>query len=73
MLAVEKDMLEQLTEIFCHLQMICVWFIKNNIYYNVANAQQQLSSLSNVHYHANVQCPKAHFAKFDPCAVQVRT
>ena len=41
------------------------------MYYNVVNCKQQLSSLTNVHYHANSSCPKARFPDFNPRAVQI--
>ena len=69
MLAAEKDMLKQVMEkIVYHLQMIYVHKVyvqmvhkEQHLYYN---GWQQLSSLSNVHYHANMECPKVWFANF---------
>ena len=42
-----------------------------HLYYNVPNGRQQLSLLSNVHYHANVECPKVRVTNFVPSAVLV--
>ena len=41
------------------------------LYYNTVNARQQLSSLSNVHYHANVKCLRIRSTNFDPSAVRI--
>jgi len=50
---------------------LCLVHKEQHMYYNVPNAQEQLSSLSNLHYHANVECPRACFANFEPSAVKV--
>ena len=50
---------------------LCLVHKEQHMYYNVANARQQSSSLSNVHYHANVECPRARFANFEPSTVEV--
>ena len=50
---------------------LCLVHKEQHLYYNIVNGRQQLSSLSNVHYHANVTCPKSRFPSFDPHAVQV--
>ena len=44
---------------------------KEHLYYNVPNGRQQWSSLANVHYHANVECPKVRVSNFVPSAVLV--
>ena len=50
---------------------LCSVHREQHLYYNVENCKQQLSSLSNVHYHANVSCPKARFSDFNPQQVEV--
>lgn len=50
---------------------LCLVHKEQHLYYNVVNAKQQLSSLSNVHYHANTSCPKMRFPDFNPCTVHV--
>ena len=50
---------------------LCLVHKEQHLYYNIVNGRQQLSSLSNVHYHANVTCSKSRFPSFDPHAVQV--
>ena len=50
---------------------LCLVHKEQHLYYNVQNARQQFSPLSNVHYHANVECPKVRFANFVPSAVLV--
>lgn len=50
---------------------LCLVHKEQHLYYNVPNGWQQLSPLSNVHYHANVECPKVRFANFLPSAVLV--
>ena len=51
----------------------CVWSTTSSIYiyYNVTNGRQQLSTLSNVHYHCNVNCARARFPDFDPINLQI--
>ena len=49
------------------LNDLCLVHKEQHLYYNVP----KLSSLSNVHYHANVECPKVRFANFVPSAVLV--
>ena len=44
---------------------------EQHLYYNVVNCKQQLSSLSNVHYHANTTCPRSRFPDFNPHSVEV--
>ena len=44
---------------------------EQHLFYNVATGRQQLSALRNVHYHANLACPKARCQNFDPSQVQV--
>ena len=39
---------------------------EQHIYYNVVNARQQLSSAMNVHYHANLACPRLRSPQFNP-------
>ena len=53
------------------LNNLCLVHKEQHLYYNVPNGWQQLSSLSNVHYHANVECPKVWFANFVPSAILV--
>ena len=48
------------------LPMIYAWFTRKHLYYNIVNGRQQLSSLNNIHYHANVTCPKIRFPSFNP-------
>ena len=43
---------------------LCLVHKEQHLYYNVPNGWQQLSSLSNVHYHANVECPKVRVTNF---------
>lgn len=50
---------------------LCLVHKEQHMYYNVVNCKQQLSSLTNVHYHANSSCPKARFPDFNPRAVQI--
>ena len=50
---------------------LCLVHKEQHLYYNVPNGRQQLSSLSNVHYHANMECLKVRFANFVPSAVLV--
>ena len=50
---------------------LCLVHKEQHLYYNVVNGKQQLSSLSNVHYHATVSCPKIRFPKFNPQDVRV--
>ena len=50
---------------------LCLVQKEQHLYYNVVNARQQLSSLSNVHYHANTTCPRMRFPDFNPCTVHV--
>ena len=50
---------------------LCLVHKERHLYYNVVNGKQQLSSLSNVHYHANVDCPKIRFPNFNPHSVEV--
>ena len=50
---------------------LCLVHKEQHLYYNTVNARQQLSSLSNVHYHVNVKCPRIRFMNFDPCAVRI--
>ena len=50
---------------------LCLVHKEQHLYYNVVNGKQQLSSLSNVHYHANVICPKIRFPEFNPHNVRV--
>ena len=50
---------------------LCLVHKEQHLYYNTVNVRQQLSSLSNVHYHANVKCPKIRFTNFDPRSVRI--
>ena len=50
---------------------LCLVHKEQHLCYNVVNGKQQLSSLSNVHYHANVTCARARFPDFNPQCVQV--
>lgn len=50
---------------------LCLVHKEQHLYYNVVNGKQQLSSLSNVHYHANVSCPKIRYPEFNPQDVRV--
>ena len=49
-----------------HYFDLCLVHKEQHLYYNVVNGKQQLSSLSNVHYHANVSCPKIRCPEFNP-------
>ena len=42
---------------------LCLVHKKQHVYYNVVNNRQQLSSPSNVHYHADVNCVKLRYHK----------
>ena len=44
---------------------LCLVHKEQHLYYNVVNQRQQLSSLSNVHYHANTTCPRIRFPDFN--------
>ena len=44
---------------------LCLVHKEQHMYYNVVNCKQQLSLLTNVHYHANSSCPKARFPDFN--------
>ncbi len=44
---------------------------ERHLYYNVVNQRQQLSTMANVHYHANVVCPRLKFPLLDPKTVEV--
>ena len=48
---------------------LCLVHKEQHLYYNVVNCKQQLSSLNNVHYHANSNCPRARFPDFNPRCV----
>ena len=50
---------------------LCSVHKEQHLYYNVVNGRQQLSSLSNVHYHANTTCPRIRFPDFNPRTVHV--
>ena len=50
---------------------LCLVHKKQHLYYKVVNCKQQLSSLSNVHYHANTTCPRSHFPDFNPHSVEI--
>ena len=50
---------------------LCLVHKEQHLYYNVVNWKQQLSSPGNVHYHANVDCPKVRFPQFNPHDVRV--
>ena len=50
---------------------LCLVHREQHLYYNVVNCKQQLSSLSNVHYHANTTCPRSRFPDFNPHSVEV--
>ena len=53
------------------LQDLCLVHKEQHLYYNVVNCKQQLSSLSNVHYHPNPNCPKLRCPDFNAKAVLV--
>ena len=40
---------------------LCIVHNEQHMFYNVVNNRQQLSSLSNVHYHMDVSCVKLRF------------
>ena len=50
---------------------LCLVHKEQHLYYNVVNSKQQLSRVTNVHYHANVSCPKLRCADFNPNLIQV--
>lgn len=45
---------------------LCLVHKEQHLFYNVSSGRQQLSALRNVHYHANLTCPKARCERFDP-------
>ena len=50
---------------------LCLVRKEQHLFYNVASGRQQLSALRNVHYHANLTCPKACCQSFDRSQVQI--
>lgn len=44
---------------------------EQHLYFNNVTVQQQLSAPSNVHYHANMVCPRLRCPNFDPNKVEV--
>ena len=50
---------------------LCLVRKEQHLFYNVVSGRQQLSSMRNVHYHANLACPKARCQNFDPSQVQI--
>ena len=50
---------------------LCLIHKEQHLYSNVIYGKQQLSRLTNVHYHANASCPRIRFANFNPNSVQV--
>ena len=50
---------------------LCLVHKEQHLYYNVLNGWQQLSSLSDVHYHADVECPSVQLADFVASAILV--
>ena len=50
---------------------LCLVHKEQHVYYNVVNNRQQLSSLSNVHYHMDVGCVKLRFPDFNSFTVQI--
>jgi len=52
-------------------QDLCLVHKEQHLYYNVVNCKQQLSSLTNVHYHANLNCLRARFPSFNPNTIHV--
>ena len=50
---------------------LCLVHKEQHWYYNVVNNRQQLSSLSNVHYHLDVSCVKLRYPEFNPLTVQI--
>ena len=41
------------------------------LYYNVVTGRQQPSSMMNVHYHANLSCPRVRCLSFNPAEVEI--
>ena len=52
-------------------QDLCLVRKEQYLYYNVVNGRQQYSSLSNVHYHANTNCPRVRCPNFSPNMVEI--
>lgn len=50
---------------------LCLVHKEQHLYYNVVNCKQQLSSLTNVHYHADINCVKVRCPDFNPKTVQI--
>ena len=50
---------------------LCLIRKEQHLYYNVVNGRQQYSSLSNVHYHANTNCPRLRCPDFNPNTVEI--
>ena len=44
---------------------------EQHFYFNNVMGRQQLSALSNVHYHANLSCPRQRCPSFDPNQIEV--
>ena len=50
---------------------LCLVRKEQHLFYNVATGRQQLSAPKNVHYRANLMCPKARCQSFDRSQVQI--
>ena len=44
---------------------------ERHICYNAINQRQQLSGITNVHYHANTVCPRLKHPLFDPKTIEI--
>ena len=44
---------------------------EQHLYYNVVTGRQQPSSMMNVHYHANLSCPRVRCLSFNPAEVKI--
>ena len=52
-------------------QDLCLVRKEQHLNYNVINGRQQYSNLSNVHYHANANCPRLRCPDFNPNTVEI--
>ena len=53
------------------LHDLCLVRKEQHLYYNVVNGRQQYSSVSNVHYHANTNCPRLRCSGFNPNMIEI--
>ena len=50
---------------------LCLVRKEQHLYYNIVYGKQQLSSLCNVHYHINSECPRLRQPNFTPGSIEV--